>query len=149
MPDPSEPKRAKPESRGRGRGAGRGRSATPADDLGLLAEVVPLVHDGLVVMRTLLDVAIQRLEEIEEGRVVHVRRETFEAVLDVLDQEIAQLDDQEATAATTAQLDALRSLRTVIERQLRRATQPRKPAEGKRKGNGDTPKPRKRSVTID
>lgn len=101
-----------------------------------------------MVLRTLLDVAIQRLDEIEEGRVAHVRRETYETILAVLDAEIVALEEAEVSDAGEAQLEALRALRNVIERQLRRTAEPKE--RGKEDaGNGDTAKPRKRTVTID
>ncbi len=150
MSDAERPRRQHKSARGDQ--AGRRTSGAPGDDApGVLAEVIPLVHDGLVVLRTLLDVAIQRLEELEEGRVAHVRRETYETILTVLDAEIAGLEAGESTEASEAQLEALRSLRNVIERQLRRATEGRRrPADEEAgEGNGNAAKQRRRTVTIE
>ena len=82
------------------------------------------------------------------GRVANVRRETYETILSVLEGEIDSLEAEEDTEASAAQLEALRSLRHVIERLLRRATEPRASAEPDA-GNGNGAKPRKRTVTID
>ena len=135
-----------------GKGARRGRATRPGprpDDAasGFIADVVPVMRDGLVVLRTLVDLAIQRLDEIEEGRTAHARRETYETILGVLDEEIERLAAEPSSDAVDAQLDALRSIRNVIERQLRHATAPAGKTNGK---DGDAKKkPRKRTVTID
>ena len=99
-----------------------------------------------MVLRTLVDLGIQRLDEIEEGRTAHTRRETYETILNVLDDEIDRLAAEDPSESVNAQLDALRAIRNVIERQLRHATAP----PGKTNGDGDgKPSPRLRSVTID
>lgn len=147
MTDPRPPRPGPADSTRRGRA--RETGAPGEDPGGFAAEIIPLLRDGLLVVRTLLDVAIQRLDQIEEGRVAHVRRETYETILDVLDEEIGRLEDEEPGEAVDAQLAALRSIRVVIERQLRRTEPGRKDAEGETDGNGHTARTRKRSVTID
>ena len=134
--------------RGReGRGPGR-ESEAPGG--GVLAEIVPLLRDGLVVLRTLIDLGIDRLDEIEEGRVAHVRRETYETILGVLDDEIARLESEEDSESAAAQVEVLRSLRNVLERHLRRTQEPHgdgKPEEtGKKRGRSAA---RTRKVEID
>lgn len=159
----SEPRsrRPRPEGRTAENGSSRGRAgADPA--AGLLAELIPLLRDGLVILRTILDIAIDRLDQIEEGRTYHVRRETYETILTVIDQEIARLEAEEPSDAVEAQLETLRALRNVLERQLRR-TQPPPPGKGKGKGKGpgkgagpagpgeggEPPPARKRKLEID
>lgn len=139
----SRPRPGKERPRAAGAGA-----RTDAAAGGLIAEVIPLVRDGLVVLRTLLDLAIQRLDEIEEGRTAYTRRETYETILAVLDDEIERLHAEPASEAVDAQLDALRSIRQVLERQLRHTAEPPKPSNGT-EGTGGAPKPHARTVSID
>ena len=86
---------------------------------GFIHEVVPLIKNGFVILRSILDVLIDRIEEVEQSRQADVRKDTYASIIDVLETEIENLQTEELDALTAkAKMEALEAIVSVLIREL-------------------------------
>ena len=75
---------------------------------GIVQEVLPLIKDGLVIFRSILDTMIDRIEEVEMGRDTDARGETYSSIIDVIEAEIENIEKGgPETATSRAKIEAL------------------------------------------
>lgn len=85
---------------------------------GLLHEFFPLLKNGFVILRSLLDILIEMMEETEAKREADIRRDIYESMIEELETEIetARNGDDDHTAETT--VEALEQMVSVLLRRL-------------------------------
>ena len=72
-------------------------STSPATGDGFVQEVLPLLKSGFIMLRSILDALIERIEEAEEHRQIDVRKETYLSIIDALEAEIENVRKEQST----------------------------------------------------
>ena len=65
---------------------------------GFVQELLPLMKNGFVIMRSILDILIERIEEAEKNKEADVRREIYSSIIEALETEIDNIQKQEGSA---------------------------------------------------
>jgi uncharacterized membrane protein YukC len=103
---------------------------------GIVKEVLPLIKDGLVIFRSILDTMIDRIEEVEMGRDTDARGEIYSSIIDVIEAEIENIEKSgPETATSRAKIEALEAAIAALldESDKMEAEAEEKKKKGKRK----------------
>ena len=76
------------------------RPKSPIIGDGFVQELLPLMKNGFVILRSILDVLIERIEEVEKSRDVDVRKEIYASIVDALNSEIENIEKNEGDTQT-------------------------------------------------
>ncbi len=86
---------------------------------GFIQELIPLIKNGFVILRSILDILIERIEEAEESREVDVRKDIYGSIIDALETEIENVREKEAEIPTAdAKIEVLEAVISVLLREL-------------------------------
>ena len=86
---------------------------------GLIPELIPLIKNGFVILRSILDVLIERIEEAEQSREVDVRKDIYGSIIDALETEIENIRKKETEIPTAdAKVEVLEAVISVLLREL-------------------------------
>jgi len=92
---------------------------SPATGDGFVQEVLPLLRNGFVLLRSILDMLIERIEEAEERRQVDIRKETYLSIVDALEAEIENVRKEELTdTKTDTRVEVLEAIISVLLREM-------------------------------
>jgi hypothetical protein len=95
------------------------RSQTNTGSDGFLQDLLPLMKNGLVIFRSILDILIDRIEEMEESKQINVRRDIYASIIDALQTEIQNVRQSEADAeAVKIRIEALDAIISVLLHEL-------------------------------
>lgn len=82
---------------------------------GFIQEFLPLVKNGFVILRSILDILIDRIEEAEQERRVDIRKETYESIVDALEAEVENVRNKEAdTPMGDTKIEVLEAVISVL-----------------------------------
>ncbi len=93
----------------------RSKSTTAGD--GIVQDILPLVKNGFVVLRSVLDILIDRIEEMEANRDIDVRRDIYASIIDALEAEIENTQKDEADTAAATKIEALEAVISVLKKE--------------------------------
>lgn len=86
---------------------------------GFIQELIPLIKNGFVILRSILDVLIERIEEAEQSRDVDVRKDIYGSIIDALETEIENIREKETEISTAdAKIEVLEAVISVLLREL-------------------------------
>ena len=95
------------------------RSHTSGLGDGFVHELVPLMKSGFVILRSILDVLIDRIEEAEQSRQADVRKDIYGSIIDALETEIENIQTEEGDTPTgRAKMEALEAIISVLLREM-------------------------------
>jgi len=78
---------------------------------GFVRDLLPLVKDGFVILRSILDVIIERIEEAELSREIDIRQDIYSSIIDALEAEVENIEAGESeTEAAHAKLEVLEAV---------------------------------------
>jgi hypothetical protein len=78
---------------------------------GFVHDLLPLVKDGFVILRSILDVMIERIEEAEMSREIDIRQDIYSSIIEALETEVENIEAGEAeTEAARAKLEVLEAV---------------------------------------
>ncbi len=80
---------------------------------GLAREALPLIKDGFVILRSILDVMIDRIEEAEKGREADVRMDIYSSIIEALEAEVENLE-KDGDEASRSKVEALETVISVL-----------------------------------
>ncbi len=80
---------------------------------GFTREVLPLVKDGFIIFRSILDVMIDRIEEVEHGREAGIRKDIYSSIIDALEAEVENLENDGDEISRT-KIEALEAVISVL-----------------------------------
>ncbi len=87
----------------------RSKPASVGD--GFVQDVLPLVKDGFVILRSILDALIERIEEAEKCRDIDVRKDIYSSIIDALEAEVESIEkDESDTASSRAKIEVLEAV---------------------------------------
>ena len=108
---------------------------------GFAQEVLPLIKDGLVIFRSILDSLIERIEEAEKERDADVRKDIYSSIIDALEAEMKNIEKDEPEAqASRAKVEVIEA---IISALMKESEQLEKESKKKKKSR------RARKVKID
>ncbi|GAB4348027.1 MAG: hypothetical protein Kow0099_30430 [Candidatus Abyssubacteria bacterium] len=94
-------------------------SKAPGDGDGLVHELLPLLKNGFLILRSILDVLIDKFEEAEKSRQVDIRKATYESIVDALEAEMESLREKEPdTPLTQAKIEVMEAIISVLLREM-------------------------------
>jgi len=106
---------------------------------GFIHDLMPLMKNGLVILRSILDILIERIEEAQEDREIDVRKDTYESIISALETEIENIRTHEGdTPSADGKIEIIEAVISVLSNEMEELEK-HKPKKDKR--------PRK--VTID
>lgn len=112
--------------------------STPLGD-GFVQDLLPLVKDGFVILRSILDAMIERIEEAEKTRDIDVRMDIYSSITEVLEAEIENVEKEDPDAPTSrAKIEVLEAVISTLAKES-------KELESKKRKKTKRPK----KVTID
>jgi hypothetical protein len=92
------------------------KKKSPGD--GFVNDVLPLVKDGFVILRSILDVMIERIEEAELSREIDVRTEIYSSIIDALEAEVENIEAGESETETSrAKLEVLEAVISALTKE--------------------------------
>lgn len=92
---------------------------SPATGDGFVQDILPLVKNGFVIIRSILDMLIERIEEAEENRQIDIRKETYLSIIDALEAEIENVRRKEAAdPGVETRIEALEAIISVLVREM-------------------------------
>ena len=95
------------------------RSHAPGFGDGFIHELVPLMKNGCVILRSILDILIDRIEDAEQSRQTDVRKDIYASIIDALETEIENIQTEGADAPTAeAKVEALEAIISVLLREM-------------------------------
>ena len=95
------------------------RSQDPGLTDGFIQDIIPLIKGGFVILRSILDVLIERIEEAEQSRDVDVRQDIYSTIIDALESEIEKVETEEGeTSAARAKIEALEAVISVLMNEM-------------------------------
>jgi hypothetical protein len=108
---------------------------SPATGDGFVQEVLPLLKNGFIMLRSILDMLIERIEEAEEHRQVDIRKDTYLSIVDALEAEIENIrKEKSADPETGTRIEVLQAIISVLLREMEELDgQGRKKTKGPRK----------------
>ncbi|RJP73537.1 MAG: hypothetical protein C4532_04295 [Candidatus Abyssobacteria bacterium SURF_17] len=91
----------------------------PAVGDGFIQELVPLIKNGFVILRSILDILIEKLEEAEKGRQVDIRKDTYASIVNALEAEVKNVRQKEAgTPIGETKIQVLEAVISVLLEQM-------------------------------
>lgn len=109
------------------------RSNNPGLGDGFIHELIPLMKNGFVILRSILDVLIDRIEEAEQNRDVDVRKDIYSSIIDALESEIENIEAEEAdTSDSRTKIEVLEAVISVLMREMEGLDAKKKKKKGKR-----------------
>ena len=93
------------------------RSKSTATGDGFVQDILPLVRGGFVVLRSILDILIDRIEEMEASRDIDVRRDIYASIIEALEAEIENTEKDEADTAAAMKIEALEAVISVLKKE--------------------------------
>jgi malate synthase len=82
---------------------------------GFIQDVLPLIKNGFVILRSILDILIDRIEEAEKDRDIDVRKDIYASIIDALEAEVESIHKDEADAASAAaKIEVLEAVISVL-----------------------------------
>jgi len=91
----------------------------PAAGDGFVQELLPLVKNGFIILRSILDTLIERIEEAEENRHVDIKKDTYLSIVDALEAEIENVRKQEAASPEAGtKVEVLEAIVSVLLREM-------------------------------
>lgn len=95
------------------------RENNSTDGDGLLQDFIPLVKNGFIILRSILDVLIEKIEEAEHNHRTDIRKETYASIIDALEAEIETVRErEEGTRAAKARISAIEAVISVLLREM-------------------------------
>ena len=95
------------------------RAHNPGLGDGFVYDMIPLIKNGFVILRSILYVLIDRIEEAEQNRNVDVRRNVYSSIIDALELEILDIEKEgEDTSNTKAKIEVLEAVISVLMREM-------------------------------
>lgn len=95
------------------------RSKAGAISDGLVQELIPLLKNGFVILRSILDILIERIEEIEKSRDTDVRKDIYTSIIDALETEADNIRKEETdTASAEAKMQVLDAVISVLTNEI-------------------------------
>ena len=86
---------------------------------GFIQELLPSLKNGVLFLRSVLDILIERIEEVEKGRQVDVREETYSSIRSALEAESKKVRTKEVDPAIrTAKIEVLETVIDILARQM-------------------------------
>ena len=87
------------------------RSKDAAAGDGFVEDLLPLLRSGFEILRSILDVLIERIEEAEHSRDLDVRKDIYSSIIDALEAEIENIQKKGAeTPAARAKTEVLEAV---------------------------------------
>jgi hypothetical protein len=86
-------------------------------DDGILPDFIPLIKGGFVIAQSILDVLLKKVEEAEKNHRSDVREETYNSIIDALEEEIDAIKRKKKSAAGKAKIEALEAVISVLLRE--------------------------------
>ena len=78
---------------------------------GFVHDLLPLVKDGFVILRSILDVMIERIEEAEMSKEIDIRQDIYSSIIEALEAEVENIEMGESeTEASHAKLEVLEAV---------------------------------------
>ncbi len=97
---------------------------------GFIQDLLPLVKNGFVILRSILDILIERIEEAEKERQVDIRKETYASIVDALEAEVENVRSKEAdTPLGDTKIEVLEAVISVLLSEMEELE-----ARGRKKG---------------
>jgi hypothetical protein len=94
-------------------------SKSPGLGDGFVHDLMPLIKSGFVILRSILDVLIDRIEEAEQTRDIDVRQDIYSSIVDALEDELENIQAEgEYTAAAKAKIEALEAVIAVLTNEM-------------------------------
>jgi hypothetical protein len=93
-------------------------SKAPGDSDGFVHELLPLLKNGFMILRSILDVLIEKFEEAEKNRQVDIRRETYESIIDALESEVEGLRGKETDSLDQAKVEVIEAIISVLLKEM-------------------------------
>ncbi len=94
-------------------------SKSPGLSDGFIQDIIPLIKSGFVILRSILDVLIERIEEAEQSRDIDVRQDIYSSIIDALETEIENVTSEEGdTPAAKAKIEALEAVISVLMNEM-------------------------------
>ena len=95
------------------------RPQNPGLSDGFIHELMPLIKSGFVILRSILDVLIERIEEAEQSRGIDVRSDIYSSIIDALETELENIEaEEEDTPAAKAKIEALEAVIAVLTSEI-------------------------------
>ncbi len=105
------------------------RSKVPVAGDGFVQEILPLIKNGVLFLRSVLDILIERIEEAEKGKQVDVRKATYSSIIDVLEAEIKKIRHEGGDPAIrNAKKEVLEAVIALLVHQMRTSDSKRRPS---------------------
>lgn len=96
------------------------RSKISAAGDGFIQELLPSLKQGVLFLRSVLDVLIERIEDAEENRRRDIRKETYLSIRNALEAENTRVRKEEADPAIRdAKMEMLKTVTDVLARQMK------------------------------
>ena len=85
---------------------------------GFVHDLLPLVKDGFVILRSILDVMIERIEEAEMNKEIDVRKDIYSSIIDALEAEVENIEAGESETETShAKLEVLEAVISALTKE--------------------------------
>jgi len=86
---------------------------------GFVQDLLPLVKNGFVIMRSILDILIERIEEAEKNKEADVRREIYSSIIEALETEIDNIQKQEgSTPMSEGKIEVIEAVISVLLKEV-------------------------------
>ena len=94
-------------------------SKNPGLSDGFIHELIPLVKGGFIILRSILDILIDRIEEAEQSRDIDVRQDIYSSIIDALETELENIEAEEGdTPSARAKIEALETVISVLMNEI-------------------------------
>ncbi len=85
---------------------------------GILHEFIPLLKNGFIVLRSLLDILIEMMEQTEARREADIRRDIYESMIEELEAKIEAARNGDDGPVTETTVEALEQMVSALVRRL-------------------------------
>jgi len=90
-------------------------SRNPGLSDGFIQDIIPLIKGGFVILRSILDILIDRIEEAEQSRDIDVRQDIYSTIIDALESEVEKVESEEGdTPSARTKIEALETVISVL-----------------------------------
>jgi hypothetical protein len=93
-------------------------SKVPVVGDGFIQDVIPLIKNGFVILRSILDVLIEKIDEIEKDTRLDIRKDTYTSIIDVLEAELENALGEVETPIRNAKIEVLETIISVLLREM-------------------------------
>jgi hypothetical protein len=93
-------------------------SKVPGIGDGFVQDLIPLIKNGFVILRSILDVLIEKIEEIEKSGHVDIRKDTYASIIDALEAELENVHKERDTPTREAKIEVLQVVISILAREM-------------------------------